>query len=230
MGPNGAGKSTLVRALAGLLPARRRGEVHVDGRPLARLAARRAGAARWRWSTSEEEGPDALAVEDRVRAGPLPAPRAVPPPGRARTTRRLRARSTSAGIAPPAPAAAGHALRRRAPARRAGARPGAAAADPAARRAGRAPRHRPPAPPVPRARRACGPAAWACSRWRTTCRGRRPGPSRMVLLAGGRVAARARPTRCWRARPARRPSASRSAATRVRRPRRILSIGSRSAR
>lgn len=70
VGPNGAGKSTLVRALARLLP-RAAGDVLVEGRPLdawPRDALARALAL----VTSEEQGPDALAVEDRVRLGRYP--------------------------------------------------------------------------------------------------------------------------------------------------------------
>ena len=70
VGPNGAGKSTLVRAMAGLLPASA-GEVLVDGRPLG--AWPRDGLARaLALVASEEQGPDALAVEDRVRLGRYP--------------------------------------------------------------------------------------------------------------------------------------------------------------
>jgi iron complex transport system ATP-binding protein len=70
IGPNGAGKSTLVRAVTGLLPSSG-GEVFVEERPLAgwprdRLARAVALVA------SEEHGPDALAVEDRVRLGRYP--------------------------------------------------------------------------------------------------------------------------------------------------------------
>jgi iron complex transport system ATP-binding protein len=70
IGPNGAGKSTLVRALAGLLPAAE-GEVRLDGRPL-RAVSRDALARSLALVTSEESGPDALAVEDRVRLGRYP--------------------------------------------------------------------------------------------------------------------------------------------------------------
>ncbi|MCX6464109.1 MAG: ATP-binding cassette domain-containing protein, partial [Pseudonocardiales bacterium] len=45
LGPNGAGKSTLLRALAGLGPGRRTGEVLLDGRPADRRALRPAVAA-----------------------------------------------------------------------------------------------------------------------------------------------------------------------------------------
>ena len=70
IGPNGAGKSTLVRAIAGLLPVAG-GQVLLEGRPLGawpRAALARALAL----VTSEEAGPDALAVEDRVRLGRYP--------------------------------------------------------------------------------------------------------------------------------------------------------------
>jgi iron complex transport system ATP-binding protein len=70
VGPNGAGKSTLVRAAAGLLPASA-GEVRVEGRPLRSWS--RGGLARaLALVASEERGPDALAVEDRVRLGRYP--------------------------------------------------------------------------------------------------------------------------------------------------------------
>lgn len=70
VGPNGAGKSSLVRALSGLLPAAS-GEVRIEGRPLTdwdRDALGRALA----FVASEELGPDALTVEDRVRLGRYP--------------------------------------------------------------------------------------------------------------------------------------------------------------
>jgi len=70
VGPNAAGKSTLVRTLAGLL-APFEGGVWLEGRPLAswpRDAVARAIAL----VTPEEEGPSALAVEDRVALGRYP--------------------------------------------------------------------------------------------------------------------------------------------------------------
>ena len=70
VGPNGAGKSTLVRAVARLLPISA-GEVHVDGRPLASWPRDALGRA-MALVASEEQGPDALAVEDRVRLGRYP--------------------------------------------------------------------------------------------------------------------------------------------------------------
>ena len=70
VGPNGAGKSTLVRALAGLLPASD-GQVLVEGRPLDAWSRDGLGRA-LALVTSEEHGPDALAVEDRVRLGRYP--------------------------------------------------------------------------------------------------------------------------------------------------------------
>jgi iron complex transport system ATP-binding protein len=70
VGPNGAGKSTLLRALCGLLPAAS-GQVLVAGRPL-RSWGRDAFARAVALVTSEERGPDALAVEDRVRLGRYP--------------------------------------------------------------------------------------------------------------------------------------------------------------
>jgi iron complex transport system ATP-binding protein len=70
VGPNGAGKSTLVRALAGLLPATE-GEALVLGRPL-RSWPRDALGRALALVASEDQGPDALAVEDRVRLGRYP--------------------------------------------------------------------------------------------------------------------------------------------------------------
>jgi iron complex transport system ATP-binding protein len=70
VGPNAAGKSTLVRTLVGLLPAAE-GGVWLLGRPLAswqRDAAARAVAL----VSPTEEGPDALTVEDRVALGRYP--------------------------------------------------------------------------------------------------------------------------------------------------------------
>jgi iron complex transport system ATP-binding protein len=70
VGPNAAGKSTLVRALCGLLPPSA-GQVSLRGRPLAgwpRDALYRLVA----FVASEEEGPDALSVRDRVALGRYP--------------------------------------------------------------------------------------------------------------------------------------------------------------
>jgi len=70
VGPNAAGKSTLVRALAGLLePAA--GEVRLCGRPLAEWPSD-ARARVLALATSEEEGPDALHVVERVALGRYP--------------------------------------------------------------------------------------------------------------------------------------------------------------
>jgi iron complex transport system ATP-binding protein len=70
VGPNAAGKSTLVRALAGLLePAR--GDVRLDGRP-AHAWPRDAFARAVALVTPDEEGSDALSVEDRVALGRYP--------------------------------------------------------------------------------------------------------------------------------------------------------------
>jgi iron complex transport system ATP-binding protein len=70
VGPNAAGKSTLVRALAGLLePAA--GEVRLCGRALESWP-RGARARLLALATSEEEGPDALRVVDRVALGRYP--------------------------------------------------------------------------------------------------------------------------------------------------------------
>jgi iron complex transport system ATP-binding protein len=70
VGPNAAGKSTLVRALAGLLEAAA-GEVRLCGRPLAEWP-RDARARLLALATSEEEGPDALRVAERVALGRYP--------------------------------------------------------------------------------------------------------------------------------------------------------------
>lgn len=70
VGPNGAGKSTLVRALARLLPPAD-GQVLVEGRAL-EAWPRDALARALALVTSEEQGPDTLAVEDRVRLGRYP--------------------------------------------------------------------------------------------------------------------------------------------------------------
>jgi ABC-type cobalamin/Fe3+-siderophores transport system ATPase subunit len=70
VGPNAAGKSTLVRALAGLLPPRR-GEVRVDGRPLADWA-RDALARRVALVVADEEAFGALTVRERVTLGRYP--------------------------------------------------------------------------------------------------------------------------------------------------------------
>ncbi|HVR70477.1 MAG TPA: ABC transporter ATP-binding protein [Vicinamibacteria bacterium] len=70
VGPNGAGKSTLVRALGGLLPPSA-GEVLVLGRALADWSGDALGRA-LALVASEDQGPDALAVEDRVRLGRYP--------------------------------------------------------------------------------------------------------------------------------------------------------------
>jgi iron complex transport system ATP-binding protein len=70
VGPNAAGKSTLLRTLAGLLRAAQ-GVVLVDARPL-QAWARDALARAMALVTSEDEGPGTLAVEDRVALGRYP--------------------------------------------------------------------------------------------------------------------------------------------------------------
>lgn len=70
VGPNAAGKSTLVRTLAGLLPVSA-GSLSLRGRALAawdRGALARAIAL----VTAEDEGPDTLSVADRVALGRYP--------------------------------------------------------------------------------------------------------------------------------------------------------------
>jgi iron complex transport system ATP-binding protein len=70
VGPNAAGKSTLLRTLAGLLRPTR-GAVLLDGRPLE--AWPRGGLARTlALVTPQDDGPGALAVEDRVALGRYP--------------------------------------------------------------------------------------------------------------------------------------------------------------
>jgi iron complex transport system ATP-binding protein len=70
VGPNAAGKSTLVRALAGLLEPSA-GEVSLLGRGLSDWP-RDARARVLALATSEEEGPDALRVAERVGLGRYP--------------------------------------------------------------------------------------------------------------------------------------------------------------
>lgn len=70
VGPNAAGKSTLVQALAGLLRPQR-GEVRLEGRPLAAWA-RDALARTVALVAPDEEGPQALTVRDRASLGRYP--------------------------------------------------------------------------------------------------------------------------------------------------------------
>jgi iron complex transport system ATP-binding protein len=70
VGPNAAGKSTLVRALAGLLPARR-GEVRLHDRRLGSWA-RDALARRVALVVADEESFGALTVRERVTLGRYP--------------------------------------------------------------------------------------------------------------------------------------------------------------
>jgi iron complex transport system ATP-binding protein len=77
VGPNAAGKSTLVRTLAGLI-APARGEVRLEGRPLASWT--RSGLARRvALVAAEDEAPDRIAVEDRVVLGRYPHRGALAP-------------------------------------------------------------------------------------------------------------------------------------------------------
>ena len=69
VGPNGAGKSTLLKALAGLLPCR--GDVMVQGRPLAQLP-RRERARQLSWLGQGETASLDLRVLDVVMLGRLP--------------------------------------------------------------------------------------------------------------------------------------------------------------
>ena len=70
VGPNGSGKSTLLRLLAGLLP-RARGEVRLDGAPLAGLG-RRGIARRLALVEQQAETDEALSVRDAVELGRTP--------------------------------------------------------------------------------------------------------------------------------------------------------------
>ena len=70
VGPNAAGKSTLLRALAGLLPVRA-GEVLVKGRPLGRWEREQLARA-VALVTSEDDAGGAFTVEERVALGRYP--------------------------------------------------------------------------------------------------------------------------------------------------------------
>lgn len=70
VGPNGSGKSTLLRLLAGLLP-RARGEVRLDGTPLARLT-RREIARRLALVEQQAETAEALSARDVAELGRIP--------------------------------------------------------------------------------------------------------------------------------------------------------------
>jgi len=70
VGPNGAGKSTLLRVLAGVRPPDR-GEVHLDGRPLADWPAR-ARAQRMAWLSQQSDAEGELTAREIVMLGRLP--------------------------------------------------------------------------------------------------------------------------------------------------------------
>ena len=210
VGPNAAGKSTLVQALAGLLePAAGKCGSKAARSPPGRgprAPRTRARHLARRWPGQPERG--------RARgARPLPAPGAVPGARRGRPCGR-RARDPEHRHRPPGRAPARHALGRRAPARDARARPRAGASGAAARRAGRTPRRGPPAPALPRRSTRCAGPESGCSPWSTTSPARPPGPSACCSCPAAGSRPRAPRTPCSRARPPRRPSASRSAAWR----------------
>ena len=170
------------------------------GAPL-RPPARRAGRGTpWRdcspSSTSEEEGAGRADRRRARRARPLSAPRPVPAARRDRTTRRWRAPSSRPGSRALAERPPRHALGRRAPARHPRARPRPGAAGAAARRARRPSRRRPPAPALPRARRGAPLRRRPCSRWSTTCRAPRPGPTAWCWWRTAASRPRARRARC----------------------------------
>ena len=69
VGPNGAGKSTLLKVLAQVLPYR--GEVHLQGRPVAGLPGRER-ARQLGWMGQNESSGDDLSVWDVAMLGRLP--------------------------------------------------------------------------------------------------------------------------------------------------------------
>ncbi|MFT3720734.1 ABC transporter ATP-binding protein [Pseudorhodoferax sp.] len=81
VGPNGAGKSTLLKALAGLLPPSR-GELLLQGRPLAHVGAR-ARARAIAWLGQNEATADDLSVHDVAMLGRLPHRAWLAPPAAA---------------------------------------------------------------------------------------------------------------------------------------------------
>jgi iron complex transport system ATP-binding protein len=70
VGPNGAGKSTLLRTLAGLLPVQR-GQVLLNGHPLADCSARERGRA-IAWLAQQGQARGELNVRELVELGRLP--------------------------------------------------------------------------------------------------------------------------------------------------------------
>lgn len=79
IGPNGSGKSTLLRLMAGLA-SRPRGEVHLDGQPMAALT-RREVAQRIAFVEQMAQTSEALTVRDAVELGRTPWLSALAPFG-----------------------------------------------------------------------------------------------------------------------------------------------------
>jgi len=74
IGPNGAGKSTLLKAIAGLLPLKR-GEIRLDGRPLAGLPARARARAGMAFVPQEANVFPSMTVRENLEMGGFVSPR-----------------------------------------------------------------------------------------------------------------------------------------------------------